>query len=271
MQLWVVNVTFFKKVFLLITCSFIGDMHYSRIDQSDSELDSLPLSGSRIIIAIDGYSSCGKSTTAKRVADRLSYRYIDTGAMYRAVALYFLDKQIELYDVDSIRGALNNITISFHFNVYASGSDTYLNGVNVEHEIRSLHVANLVSKVSAIPQVRRVITEQQVGMGKERGIVMDGRDIGTHVFPDAELKVFMTADPLIRAQRRQMELISKGQIVDLAVVIDNIKSRDYDDTTRVISPLLRANDAILLDTSFLTVEEQIDWVAKMAIEKISVS
>jgi cytidylate kinase len=225
----------------------------------------------KIIIAVDGHSSCGKSTTAKQVATQLGYTYIDTGAMYRAVTLYFLQHKVLLSDFNSVYNALANISVSLEFNARSSRNETYLNGVNVEDEIRNLYVANSVSKVSALPEVRRVITKQQVDMGKKRGIVMDGRDIGTHVFPDAELKVFMTADPLVRAQRRQAELIGKGQVVNLDEIIENIKCRDHDDTTRVVSPLRQADDALLLDTSFTTIDEQIDWIVGKAYEKIGLA
>jgi len=222
----------------------------------------------KIIIAVDGHSSCGKSTTAKEVAAQLGYTYVDTGAMYRAVTLHFLQNGTVISDFNSVCSALAEISISLEFNTYLSRNETYLNGVNVEDEIRNLYVANSVSKVSALPEVRRVIMKQQVDMGKKRGIVMDGRDIGTHVFPDAELKVFMTADPFIRAQRRQAELTSRGQFVDLSEIIENIKCRDHDDTVRVVSPLRQADDAILLDTSSTTVNEQVDWVVRMAKERI---
>lgn len=221
-----------------------------------------------LIIAVDGYSSCGKSTTAKQVAARLGYAYIDTGAMYRTVTLYFLQNAVSLHDLSAIGQALDQITISFKFDAVTGRNETYLNGRCVEDEIRELYIANAVSKVSALPDVRQAMVRLQHQMGKKRGIVMDGRDIGTHVFPDAELKVFMTADPLIRAQRRQAELQEKGQVVGLSEVLENIESRDQADTTRAVSPLRRAEDALLLDTSGLTISDQIDWVVQLATERI---
>ena len=246
-------------------------MSHSQADHTLPGLSNLATVAGKIIIAVDGYSSCGKSTTAKQVAARLGYTYIDTGAMYRAVTLYFLQNEVELSDVNAVCAALAEISISLAFNAHTLCNETYLNGAYVEEEIRQLYVANSVSKVSALPEVRRVITKQQVEMGKRRGIVMDGRDIGTQVFPDAELKVFMIADPFIRAQRRQAELINKGQKVELNQIIDNIKCRDHDDTTRIVSPLRQAEDAILLDASFTTVDEQIDWVVQQAYEKIDIA
>ncbi|WP_111626743.1 (d)CMP kinase [Larkinella arboricola] len=218
----------------------------------------------RIIIAIDGYSSCGKSTTAKQVAAELEYAYIDTGAMYRAVTLYFLQNHILLTDSRAIQDALEHIHIEFNYNSVKGCNETYLNGLNVEEEIRKQYVANSVSEVSAIPEVRRAMVTQQQMMGNKRGVVMDGRDIGTHVFPKAELKIFMNADPIIRAQRRQLELREKGEIVELEDIIGNIKKRDYLDTTRIESPLRRADDAQLLDTSFLAIHEQVTWVVAQA-------
>lgn len=233
-----------------------------------SRLD-LKIFSSKVIIAVDGHSGCGKSTTAKQVASRLGYTYIDTGAMYRAVTLFFLQHSIQLSDVESVNRAIENVRISFEFDAQTGRNETYLNGSNVEDEIRNLNVANLVSKVSALPEVRSIIMKQQVEMGKNKGIVMDGRDIGTQVFPSAELKVFMTADPFIRAQRRQVELVGKGHVVDFDEILDNIRSRDHDDTTRLISPLRQADDALLFDTSFTTIDEQVDWVVRMAKERIN--
>ncbi|RRB04217.1 (d)CMP kinase [Larkinella rosea] len=216
----------------------------------------------KIIIAIDGYSSCGKSTTAKQVAARLGYTYIDTGAMYRAVTLHFLQRRVELTNPEAVTSALDSLHIAFSFNPETACNETYLNGVNVENEIRKLYVANLVPEVSAIREVRRAMVTQQQAMGRKGGIVMDGRDIGTHVFPEAELKVFMTADPIIRAERRQIELWAKGEAVELHEIAENIKKRDHLDTTRTESPLRRADDAQLLDTSFFTIDEQVDWVIR---------
>ena len=168
---------------------------------------------SKIIIAIDGYSSCGKSTTAKQVAAHLGYGYIDTGAMYRAVTLYFIQNHVSCTNPNEVSKALSEITIEFRLDENQK-NNTYLNGLNVEEEIRKLYVANRVSEVSAVAEVRHAMVDQQRKMGKKRGFVMDGRDIGTVVFPDAELKVFMTADPLVRGQRRQIELMEKGVFLD---------------------------------------------------------
>jgi CMP/dCMP kinase len=214
----------------------------------------------KIIIALDGYSSCGKSTTAKLVATQLGYAFIDTGAMYRAVSLYFYEHHVSLTNPHEVDKALENIHISFKFNDKTGKSDTYLNNLNVEDEIRKMYIANMVSDVAAISAVRRDMVAQQQRMGKHKGIVMDGRDIGTKVFPNAELKLFLTADPLIRAQRRQKELLEKDEMVDLEDIMANIQRRDLIDTTRADSPLMRADDAVLLDTSFMTIDEQVAFV-----------
>jgi len=224
---------------------------------------------SKIVIAIDGYSSCGKSTTAKLVAARLGYAYIDTGAMYRAVSLFFLQNHIPLSNTKAVKEALDKIHITFNFNTRTGRNETCLNGLNVEEEIRKLYIANVVSEVSAIAEVRKAMVAQQQKLGRKRGLVMDGRDIGTKVFPDAELKVFMTADSFIRAQRRQIELLEKGEMVGLEDIIENIRKRDHIDTTRAESPLRQAEDARLLDTSFMTIDEQVDWVIQLADETIA--
>ena len=218
---------------------------------------------SKIIIAIDGYSSCGKSTTAKNVASHLGYSYIDTGAMYRAVTLYFIQNHVSLSNQKEIDIALKNIIIDFRINA-AKQNQTYLNGINVEDEIRKLYVANKVSEVSAIAEVRHAMVDQQRKMGKKKGYVIDGRDIGTVVFPDAELKIFMTADPLVRAHRRQIELMTKGEVLDIEDIVENIKKRDIIDTTRAESPLRQADDAILIDTTYMTLDEQVDQVILLA-------
>jgi cytidylate kinase len=218
----------------------------------------------KIIIAIDGYSSCGKSTTAKQVAAKLGYGYIDTGAMYRAVTLYFLDNYINLTNPKAIEKALNEINITFHYNPKTQQNEVFLNGVNVEKEIRKMRISDKVSEVSAIPAVRHAMVAQQQKMGKKRGIVMDGRDIGTRVFPDAELKIFMTADINVRAARRQQELLEKNQLVNLEEVIENLLHRDLIDTTREESPLRKAEDAHLIDTTYITVEEQVEEVVHLA-------
>jgi CMP/dCMP kinase len=220
----------------------------------------------KIVIAIDGYSACGKSTTAKEVARILGYRYIDSGAMYRAVTLYFLDHHISLSNPKEIVKALHNIHISFKVNSKGV-SETYLNNMNVEKEIRKMRISEKVSPVSAIKEVRIAMVEQQRRMGKEKSIVMDGRDIGTVVFPTAELKFFMTADMVVRAIRRQRELLDNDRLVDLDEVIDNIAERDRIDTTRKESPLRQASDALVIDTTHITIDEQVDEVVRHAVSK----
>lgn len=224
----------------------------------------------KITIAIDGYSSCGKSTLAKALASRLHYRYIDSGAMYRCVTFYMLrsgwEKDFENTGKQRIIDALDNIEIDFHFIEEKQVSETLLNGENVEKNIRTMEVNQWVSKVSAIPEVRKKMAELQRKMGKGGGVVMDGRDIGTHIFPDAELKIFMTADDQVRAQRRYDELMSKGQHVTIDEVFKNLKERDKQDTERKDNPLRKADDAIILDNSELTKEQQLDFVLKIANE-----
>lgn len=219
-----------------------------------------------MVIAIDGYSACGKSTTAKEVARILGYRYIDSGAMYRAVTLYFLDNHVSLSNPKEILKALSQIHIAFKVNSKGM-SETYLNNLNVEKEIRKMRISEKVSPVSAIKDVRIAMVEQQRRMGKEKAIVMDGRDIGTVVFPNAELKFFMTADMVVRAIRRQKELLENDRLVDLDEVIENIAQRDKIDTTRKESPLRQAPDAIVIDTTHVTVDEQVDEVVRQAVSK----
>lgn len=223
----------------------------------------------KIIVAIDGYSSCGKSTTAKAVAQRTGYTYIDTGAMYRAVTLYFVQHYIELTNPRAVAQALSDIHVGFQLNPRTGNSDTCLNNVNVEEEIRKMYVSDMVSEVSALVEVRNAMVAQQQKMGRKKGVVMDGRDIGTRVFPDAELKIFMNADMQVRAQRRQEELLAKKQLVSLEDVIKNIEHRDLLDTTRKESPLIKAPDAHLLDTTFLSIEEQVDAVIALMVERIT--
>lgn len=223
----------------------------------------------KIIVAVDGYSSCGKSTTAKGVAAQLGYTYIDTGAMYRAVTLFFYQNHVSCTNPKEVAKALENIKIEFRRNAENGHNETCLNGTNVEDEIRKLYIANQVSEVSAISEVRRAMVAQQQQMGRKRGAVMDGRDIGTVVFPDAELKVFMTAEPEIRANRRQIELLAKGDMLDIDDILQNIKKRDHIDTTRADSPLRQAQDALLIDTSLMTLEGQIEQVTALAREKIA--
>ena len=220
----------------------------------------------KIVIAIDGYSACGKSTTAKQVAAILGYRYIDTGAMYRAVTLYFLEHHISLTNPKEIVRALQQINITFKVNS-KNVSETYLNGLNVENDIRKMKISENVSQVSAIKDVRTFLVDQQRRMGKEKGVVMDGRDIGTIVFPNADLKVFMTADILVRAFRRQHELLLRNNMVDLDEVIDNLIQRDKIDTSRQESPLKQAEDALVIDTTHITIDEQVDEVVRLAFSK----
>ncbi len=224
----------------------------------------------KITVAIDGYSSCGKSTLAKQLAAALQYSYVDTGAMYRAVTLYFIRNQVDLFHPEQVNNALANINIEFKLNPNTNQQDTYLNGENIESEIRvNPRVASVVSDVSAISEVRRFLVKQQQQMGKLKGIVMDGRDIGTVVFPDAELKLFVTADPMVRAKRRFDELVEKGQTTTIEEVLANLEKRDYIDSNRADSPLMLAEDAIVLDNSNLTREEQFEWVMKLVNQKIS--
>lgn len=220
----------------------------------------------KIVIAIDGYSACGKSTTAKQVATVLGYRYIDTGAMYRAVTLHFLDHHVALTNPKEVTRALQQIQITFKVNS-RNTSETFLNGLNVEKEIRKMRISENVSQVSTIKEVRQALVDQQRRMGKERGVVMDGRDIGTVVFPNAELKLFMTADVLVRAFRRQKELLQRGQLVDLDDVIENLLHRDKIDTSRAESPLRQAEDALVIDTTHITIDEQVDEVVRQALSK----
>jgi cytidylate kinase len=222
----------------------------------------------KIIIAIDGYSACGKSTTAKMVANRLGYIYIDSGAMYRAVTLYFCENHISSTNPNQVAQALANIHIQFVHNPKSEKNETYLNGLNVEEEIRKMYISGKVSEVSAISEVRKAMVYLQQQMGKKRGLVMDGRDIGTCVFPDAELKIFMTADIMIRAQRRQEELLEKKETVDIDEIIKNLQMRDHLDTTRKENPLRMAEDAYLLDNTSITIEEQIDFVISLANSKM---
>lgn len=222
----------------------------------------------KITIAIDGFSSTGKSTLAKQLAHQLGYIYVDTGAMYRAVTLYAMQHGFvspNHLDAEGVTANLDKITLHFVFNSELGYGEMYLNGVNVEREIRTLEVSSLVSKVAEISSVRAKLVEQQQAMGKEKGVVMDGRDIGTVVFPDAALKIYMTASPATRAQRRFAELQAKGDTVSYEDVLKNVTERDYIDTHRADSPLVKADDAIELDNSNLGREEQLqlvlEWVA----------
>lgn len=218
----------------------------------------------KIVIAIDGFSSNGKSTMAKSLAKEIGYIYIDSGAMYRAVTLYCIENGLfkaDKLDEKGLQDNIRNIKIEFHLNKDTGTPDTYLNGKNVELEIRKMDVSSRVSIVSAIPFVRHAMVALQQEMGKSKGIVMDGRDIGTVVFPDAELKIFVTADPEIRAKRRFEELRSKGDTkTTFGEVLENLKSRDHMDQSRKESPLVKADDAILLDNSYMTIDEQMQWL-----------
>lgn len=220
----------------------------------------------KIVIAIDGYSSCGKSTMAKNLARRLGYVYVDTGAMYRAVTLYALRHQLFKADgeVDaaSLQRAMPDIRISFQFNAQTGKPDTYLNDELVEQEIRTMQVSEKVSKIAALPFVRTALVAQQQRMGVDKGIVMDGRDIGTVVFPHAELKVFVTASAEVRAQRRYDELQLKGMPARYDDILKNVQERDYIDSHREVSPLRKAEDAIELDNSNLTIDEQQEWLLR---------
>ena len=217
----------------------------------------------KIVIAIDGFSSCGKSTIAKDLAKRIGYIYIDSGAMYRAVTLYCINHNLidgNLIDENSLKKQMQNIHIEFKINTLSGRPETWLNGKNVEQEIRSMQVSNLVSPVSALKFVRTAMTAQQQALGKTKGIVMDGRDIGTTVFPHAELKIFVTASAETRAKRRLDELKAKGENISYQEVLKNVQERDYIDQNRSESPLKKADDAILLDNSNMTLEEQDKWL-----------
>jgi cytidylate kinase len=218
----------------------------------------------RIIIAVDGFSSCGKSTMAKDLAREIGYIYVDTGAMYRAVTLFALrndcfvdDRKV---DTDKLERMMKDIAISFRLNTETGRPDTYLNGENVEKDIRNMEVSSRVSPIAAVPFVRKALVEQQQKMGEAKGIVMDGRDIGTTVFPSAELKIYVTASAEVRAQRRFDELKAKGMPADFDDILKNVNERDYIDTHRDVSPLRKADDAILLDNSNMTIEQQKQWL-----------
>jgi len=211
----------------------------------------------KIIIAIDGFSSCGKSTLAKELAEQLHYTFIDSGAMYRAITLYFLRENVPFSNIEEVKRALQNINLHFELNKENKRSEIYLNGENVALPVRDMIVAEKVSEVAAIKEVRAFAVSQQQAMGKRKGIVMDGRDIGTVVFPDAELKIFMTADPEIRVKRRFQELQAVNPSITLDEVKHNLELRDYIDSNREESPLRKADDARILDNSDLSREEQL--------------
>ena len=224
----------------------------------------------KIIIAIDGFSSCGKSTLAKAMAKALEYVFVDTGAMYRAIALYFLRNNIAFNDT-AANEALHAIELRFKFNSASHKSDMYLNGENVEQEIRTMQVSQKVSEVASIPAVRTFAVAQQQAMGMDKGIVMDGRDIGTVVFPNAELKLFVTADPAIRLERRYQELLQTNPSILKEEVAANLQQRDLMDSTRAHSPLKQAEDALVLDNTNLNREQQFELAMQWAMEKIKSS
>jgi cytidylate kinase len=217
----------------------------------------------KIIITIDGWSSCGKSTLAKQLAGKLGYLYIDSGAIYRAITLYFLRNNIDITDTKEIEKSLKNITLEFIVNEYTNLSEIYLNGENVEYIIRDIIIAEKVSEVAAIKEVRTFAVNVQQEMGANKGIVMDGRDIGTTVFPNAELKIFMVADEAVRVERRFKEMFEKNPNITLDEVKSNIAMRDYIDSHREISPLRKAKDAIEIDNTNLTQKEQLDFAVKL--------
>lgn len=222
----------------------------------------------KIIIAIDGHSSCGKSTVARQLANRLHYVYIDSGAMYRAVTLHFITNKVNMSNLTDIETALKNLKVEFKHNHSLDRSEIYVNGINVEDEIRQMHIAEKVSEVSKIKKVRQAMVKVQQVYGRNKGIVMDGRDIGTTVFPDAELKIFMTADPRVRAQRRFDELKLKGEKVNFEKVLLNLKQRDHTDSHREQSPLTQAPDAIVLDNSYMNHDEQLQFMLDRVKEKV---
>ena len=227
----------------------------------------------KLIIAVDGHSSCGKSTLAKDTAKYFNYNYIDTGAMYRAVTLFVIENNLlknGKIDEDALKKAFENgkIKIDFKYNPELKKSETYLNGKNVENKIRGIEVSNLVSPVAVIPFVRKELVELQRAMGKEGGIVMDGRDIGTNVFPDADLKIFLTADAEVRAKRRYDELKAKGEDVSFEEILKNVKERDYIDSHRETNPLRQAEDAVLINNSNISIEEQAKIVIELAEKKL---
>jgi len=222
----------------------------------------------KIIVTIDGWSSCGKSTLAKQLAKVLGYVYIDSGAMYRAITLYFLRNHIDWTDAGEVEEALRNITIEFHYNEVSQQSEIFLNGENVEYVIRDLVIAEKVSDVAAIEAVRTFAVAQQQKLGKKKGIVMDGRDIGTTVFPVAELKIFMTADTAVRVERRFKELYNKNPNITIEEVKNNLEMRDYIDSNRKISPLRKADDAIEIDNTNLTMEEQLKIAIDLTEKKL---
>ncbi len=234
---------------------------------SSPPVDGIPVMAKKIIITIDGWSSCGKSTLAKELAKTLGYVYVDSGAMYRAITLYFLRNHVDWTDRKEVQAALKEIHLDFHFNEKNETSEIYLNEENVEYVIRDLVVAEKVSEVAAIKEVRTFAVAQQQKMGVKKGIVMDGRDIGTVVFPKAELKIFMTADNAVRVERRFKELYEKNPNITIEEVKNNLEMRDYIDSHREVSPLKKADDAIVLDNTNLTPEQQFQKALAWAKER----
>lgn len=223
----------------------------------------------KIIITIDGWSSCGKSTLARHLAKELGYVYIDSGAMYRAITLYFLRNHVDWTNDKAVHEALQNISLEFIYNGKAQQSEMYLNGENVEYVIRDLVVAEKVSEVASVKEVRQFAVAQQKKMGETKGIVMDGRDIGTVVFPKAELKLFMTADNAVRVERRFQELYKKNPAITIEEIKANLEMRDYLDSHRQVSPLRQAKDALLLDNSNLTIRQQLEIALKWVHERLA--
>ncbi|MFZ9330819.1 MAG: (d)CMP kinase [Chitinophagaceae bacterium] len=223
----------------------------------------------KIIITVDGWSSCGKSTMARQLAKKLNYLFIDSGAMYRAITLFFIRNGVNVQDATQVTNALQQINLSFHLNAQNGNNEIYLNGENVESFIRDMQVAEKVSEVAAIREVREYAVKQQQLIGKGKGIVMDGRDIGTAVFPHAELKIFMTADNDVRVMRRFKELVEKNPAIQIEDVKSNLAQRDHMDSNREVSPLRKADDAVILDNSSMTPEEQLNLALQWANEKIS--
>jgi len=218
----------------------------------------------KITVAIDGWSSCGKSTLAKQLAKELGYVYVDSGAMYRAITLFFFRNHVDWTDEDEVHAALKDITLEFRYNKNSGQSEIFLNGENVEYVIRDLIIAEKVSEVAAIEAVRSFAVAQQQKLGKQKGIVMDGRDIGTTVFPKAELKIFMTADTAVRVERRFKELYNKNPNVNIEEVKSNLEMRDYIDSNRKISPLRKAEDAVEIDNTNMSMEEQLKIALELA-------
>jgi len=246
----------------------VAYLHNQQPATSNQQLNLMPKKklSPQIIIAIDGYSACGKSTLAKDLSKKLGYAYIDTGAMYRAVTLYFLQNEVDIEDTKAVAIALSKINIEF-INIKGKNR-TILNGEDIEDEIRKMYVSQQVSPVAAISSVRRAMVTQQQKMGEKKGVILDGRDIGTVVFPKAALKLFLTASPNIRTQRRYDELAKKGQIADFDTIKNNLLERDHIDSNRADSPLKQAVDAVLIDNSNLSIKEQLGMVRVLVKERI---